>query len=371
MPPVFSIIVACCDVEPYLRDALDSVLGQSFQNWECLLCVEDSRDRTLNIANEYAAADERFRVFTQKRSGSCSAPRNTGIDNAQGEYVIFLDGDDTIENESLARIAKKINARPGADIYPCAIVMYEAGRDQCEIRDNYASDSPAEMNGVEATVELKRLWGGAFCPMLQLSVFRREFLIEHNLKCIIGLRRQDNEFSPRALYLAKRVVPLHEQFYLYRIRENSVSTSARGPGYFYKDWAIITKSLLAFFAEVSREPDFDPRVAECWVRQWISRLMIFWFLPGNMHNIPRKLRHETLQMIFADGFDDFNALLKYAGFLRRFAGWWVCAFVRYPLLQLPAEFFFRCCFLLWKMKKPKKQYFRTADLSATRAEGQS
>ena len=359
MKPFFSIIMACCDVEPYIRESLDSVFKQSFGDWECICGIEESKDNTEAVIREIAKTEPRIRIFNHPRSGSCSATRNVGTDMAQGEYVIYLDGDDTIAEESLARIAEKIKARPGADLYPCAIIAYTEGTDKREIRDNYAPNSPVEMTGSEATLELKRLWGDAFCPMLQLTVFRREFLIEHDLKCIYGLRRQDSEFSPRALYRAKRVVPLHEPFYLYRIRANSVSTSAKWPGYFHKDWAIITKSLFSFFGQVSREPDFDPRVPTCWVRQWVPRLMIFWFSPHNLRTIPRARRLETLKIVFADGFDDFDALLKYADPRRRLVGWWVRAFVRHPLLRLPAEWFFRCCFLASSLKKTKKADFRT------------
>ena len=104
MKPFFSIIVPCCDVERYVRECLDSVLRQPFADWECLLGVETSKDRTEEIVREYAAKDSRFKVFTGPRSGSCSASRNTGIDKATGEYVIFLDGDDTVTDGSLQRL---------------------------------------------------------------------------------------------------------------------------------------------------------------------------------------------------------------------------------------------------------------------------
>jgi len=351
MKPFFSIIMACCDVEPYIREALDSVTKQSFGDWECICGIEDSKDKTEEILRGIAASEPRIRIFNHPRSGSCSATRNVGIDMAQGEYVIFLDGDDTIADESLARIAGKIKARPGADLYPCAIVAYEEDSEKRELRNNYASSSPGEMTGVEATLEINRLRGGDFCPMLQLTVFRREFLVEYDLKCIYGLRRQDSEFSPRALYLAKRVVPLHEPFYLYRLRANSVSSAATGAGYFLKDWAIITKSLFAFHAKVSREPGFDPRVSECWARHWVTRFLYFWFDPQNMRGIPRERRLEPLNMLFADGFDDFNLLLRHAGILKRFAGWWARVFVRRPSLRWLAELFFRCYFRLSGMKK--------------------
>ena len=355
MKPFFSIIMACCDVEPYIREAMDSVMKQSFGSWECICGIEDSKDKTEDILREIAASEPRIRIFNHPRSGSCSATRNVGTDMAQGEYVIFLDGDDTIAEESLARLAEKIEARPGADLYPCAIVAYEEENPgKREIRDNFSPFSPAEMTGVEALLEIDRLYGGEFCPMLQLTVFRREYLIEHDLKCIYGLRRQDSEFTPRALYLAKRVVPLHEPFYLYRLRPNSVSSAAKGAGYFYKDWAIINKSLFAFHANVSREPGFDRCVSECWARQWISRFLYLWFMPQSIRAIPRERRLETLNILFSDGFCDFNVLLKYAGKGKRLMGWWARVFVRCPALRWLAEQFFLCYFWLSGLKGRKK-----------------
>ena len=146
MKPFFSIIMACCDVEPYIRESLDSVMKQSFGSWECICGIEDSKDKTEEVIREIAANEPRIRVFNHPRSGSCSATRNVGTDMAQGEYVIYLDGDDTIEVESLARIAAKIEARPGADLYPCEIVAYTEGTTQREIRENYPPKySPAEL----------------------------------------------------------------------------------------------------------------------------------------------------------------------------------------------------------------------------------
>ncbi len=286
MKPFFSFVVPCCDVEPYIEECLRSILDQSFQDWECILGIETSKDRTEEVIRERTAGDPRFKIFTSPRTGSCSASRNTGTDMAQGEYIIFLDGDDTIADGCLERLHEKISANPGADLYPCVIVANNEINGKSELRDNYGQDAPAEMTGVEAVLYLERRLHGSFCPMLQLTVHRREFLVEHDLKCIRGLRNQDSEFSPRALYLAKRVVPLHEPFYLYRIRPNSVQTKARGAGYFLKDWAIITKSLLAFYAKVSREEGFDERVVPCWIRQWFSRLNFRWFSPKTSGTSP-------------------------------------------------------------------------------------
>ena len=232
MKPFFSIVVPCCDVEPYIEECLDSVMNQSFQDWECILYIETSKDRTEEIIRKKITGNPHFKVFSGPKTGACSTARNTGVDMAQGDYVIFLDSDDTIADGCLGRLHEKICANLGADLYPCAMIVNNEFDGKSLLRDNYGQDAPAEMNGVEATIYLGRRFPGGIYPMLQMSIHRREFLVEHDLKCIRGLRCQDSEFSPRALYLAKRVVPLHEPFYLYRIRPNSVQTKAKGVGYF-------------------------------------------------------------------------------------------------------------------------------------------
>ena len=358
MKPFFSFAVPCCDVEPYIVECLQSVLGQSFRDWECIIGIETSNDRTEEVIREMTAGDPRFKIFTSPRTGSCSASRNTGIDMAEGEYVIFLDGDDTIADGCLERLHEKICANPGADLYPCAIVANDEINGKSELRDNYRQDAPAEMSGIEATLYLERRLHGAFCPMLQLTVFRREFLVEHDLKCIRGLRHQDSEFSPRALYLAKRVVPLHEPFYLYRIRTGSVQTVAKGADYFMKDWAIITRSLLAFYGKVSREDGFDVRVVPCWIRQWVSRMNYTWFSPKALKQIPRAKRAEWLEFIFQDGFDSYCRMMKSGTFPQRVAAWNVRLFVRHPSLRWAAELYFRNFFKITEQKVQESDGFR-------------
>ena len=341
MKPFFSIIVPCCDVEPYLRACLESVLCDPFADWECILGVETSKDKTEEIVREYVAKDPRFKMFTGPRSGSCSASRNTGIDMATGEYVIFLDGDDTIAEGSLQRIHDKIAARPGADIYPCAMpVIDEVHGGNLPLRDNYPADFSDELTGPEATLMIYSRRRDP-CPMLQLSVFRRGHLVANGLKCLHGRKRQDSEFAPRALYLAKRVIPIHEPFYLYRIRSGSVSTLAKNPGYFLNDYSAILKSLLSFHAKVSAEAGFDRRISAYWARHWLTWIYYYWFSPRAILGTPRQRRVETLQSLFADGFGGFDAITRASTLPRRVAARFVKLFVRHPGLAWLSDAFFR------------------------------
>lgn len=341
MKPFFSIIVPCCNVEPYLRECLDSVANQPFKDWECLLGVEESKDKTLEIAREYETKDPRFKVFTGPRSGSCSASRNTGIDMATGEYIIFLDGDDTIVEGSLQRLHDKIAAHPGADLYPCAMQVIDEVHDRnLPPRDNYPAGFSDELTGPKATLLIYSLRRDP-CPMLQLSVFRRMHLVENNLKCLHGMKRQDSEFAPRALYLAKRVIPIHEPFYRYRLRSGSISMSAKKTDFFLKDYAAILKSLFAFHARISAEPGFDRRISACWARHWLMWIFFRWFSTRAIAGTSRKYRSEMLRKVFAEGFADFDALVKATTLPRRIAARFVKLFVRHPSFAWLADAFFR------------------------------
>ena len=95
MTPFFSIIIPVYNVAPYLRECLDSVLAQTFGDWEAI-CVDDgSTDGSGAILDEYAAKDKRFRVLHQSNAG-VSVARNVAIDIAKGWYLVFLDGDDML-----------------------------------------------------------------------------------------------------------------------------------------------------------------------------------------------------------------------------------------------------------------------------------
>ena len=105
--PKISVIIPVYNVEKYLPQALESVINQTFSDLE-IICVNDgSTDNSLKILEEYAQKDERIIVFSQKNQGVSSA-RNKGLDNAQGEYIMFLDPDDTYDLTLCEKVVDKI-----------------------------------------------------------------------------------------------------------------------------------------------------------------------------------------------------------------------------------------------------------------------
>ena len=98
--PKVSVIVPVYKVEQYIRECLDSIKNQTFTDWECLLIDDGSPDESGKICDEYAAKDCRFKVLHKPNSGVSSA-RNLGLDKACGEWVMFVDSDDAIAENTL------------------------------------------------------------------------------------------------------------------------------------------------------------------------------------------------------------------------------------------------------------------------------
>ena len=95
MNPKISVIVPVYNVEKYLRRCIDSILAQTFSDFELLLIDDGSKDSSGEICEEYAGKDARIRVF-HRQNGGVSTARNLGIDKAKGEWIYFVDSDDVV-----------------------------------------------------------------------------------------------------------------------------------------------------------------------------------------------------------------------------------------------------------------------------------
>lgn len=118
--PIISIIVPVYKVEKYLRQCLDSILVQTFEDWECILVDDGSPDNSGCICDEYAKNDSRFRVI-HKENGGVSSARNVGLDNARGEWVYFSDADDELLVDSIETLVSGIRIS-GIDIVQAGFI---------------------------------------------------------------------------------------------------------------------------------------------------------------------------------------------------------------------------------------------------------
>ena len=222
----FSVIIPVYNVEPDLRECLASVSHQTFADWEAICVNDGSTDSSADILSEYAARDIRIRVVSQP-NGGLSAARNTGLDNAHGEYILFLDSDDWLESNTLEIIDNNLQS-PTSDLQPLDMLCF-GGRRYDEATSTY---KPADvlthttyssgMDYYNANALVPRDF--AFVCVV-LRCYRRQFLLDNNLLFREGILHEDNLFTPQACLYAKTVNVIPDTLYNYRVRPGSIMTT--------------------------------------------------------------------------------------------------------------------------------------------------
>ena len=211
---LISIVVPIYNVEKYLRQCLDSILNQTYQNFECLLINDGSPDNSADICREYVEKDSRFKYF-EKENGGLSDARNYGIRQSKGSYITFVDSDDWLENDALQLLydaLKKENADISIGSYNC----YDESRCQYLFYDSNPDDSlevidGKEIIGREGVEEMRNgNWTVAY-----LKLFKRELL--ENLPFPLGKIAEDTYWTWKVLLKASRVVYLNSYIYWYRV----------------------------------------------------------------------------------------------------------------------------------------------------------
>lgn len=118
-----SIIVTCYNQQDYIVRALDSVKAQTYTQWECIVVDDESKDKSPEIIKAYIANDNRFKLIQHPNKGLAGS-RNAGFKIAKGEYMQFLDGDDTYLPEKTAKQIDAFKANPNAKICICKHRFY-------------------------------------------------------------------------------------------------------------------------------------------------------------------------------------------------------------------------------------------------------
>lgn len=235
----FTVIIPVYNVESYLCDCLDSVVNQTFPDWEAICVNDGSTDGSAAILDEFAAKDNRIRIVTQSNSG-LSAARNAGLDIAKGDYILFLDSDDWLEQNALEILSRNLN---GEDMLCFSGRRYfESGKEYHNADQLKTQSYASGMDYYNANALLHRDF--AFVCVV-LRAYKRSFLLENNLRFKEGIYHEDNLFTPLACYYAKKVKAVNECLYDYRVRVNSITTTSNVKR--HSDLLGISNALAAFF----------------------------------------------------------------------------------------------------------------------------
>lgn len=124
--PIVTIIVPCYNYAQFIGQTLDSLIAQSFQDWECIIVDDGSKDNSREVVAVYTEKDKRFKYIYQENKGLPGA-RNTGIKNAKGTYVQFLDSDDLLEKDKLGAQVKCFEENPELDLVYTDLMYFMDG----------------------------------------------------------------------------------------------------------------------------------------------------------------------------------------------------------------------------------------------------
>ena len=219
--PSISIIMPLFNAEKYLPEAIQSVLNQTYKDFE-LICIDDcSADRTKIIVESFQKKDTRIKILINEKHSGAASSRNKGLESAKGKYILFLDGDDIFEEELLEKACSAM------DQYQTDMVLFEyLHTPSGTIYTKKTIERPESFIGKYCSVPFSMddfepreflWWADSPCNRM----FRRCFLINNRLEFQNLLSSNDVYFAQMSLYCAKRIICLDDRRVMVYARDHS------------------------------------------------------------------------------------------------------------------------------------------------------
>ena len=218
-----SVIIPTYNSEKYIEKAINSVFNQSigFENIELIIVDDNSTDSTREIIKKYEKYPNIKCIFQDENSGTPSRGRNIGIDNANSEYVMFLDNDD-IYTDSMCEVLYNTITETNVDIAMCNYSSAKLNDKEVPLNIIHENDSIVTYLNPEENIDIyKRL-------LMWDKIFKLDFLNRFNIRCPDGYFREDHYFCIQAFLNTKKVASLEDYYgYIYneRFNEGDLSSS--------------------------------------------------------------------------------------------------------------------------------------------------
>lgn len=212
---IISIIVPVYNVEKYLLDCLNSIAKQNLHNVEVLLINDGSTDKSGDICQKFVNKYDYFKMIEQKNGGLSSA-RNTGLSNASGEYVQFIDSDDILTEGSVDKILNYINLYKPDTL--------KIGFDR--FTENIPDTNGANKNSVifeSGYQSLQKLMENIYDNYSWSYIAKKKIYTKNHIVFPEGRNYEDMATTYKILANSQYCLILNEKLYLYRIREGSIS----------------------------------------------------------------------------------------------------------------------------------------------------
>lgn len=215
-----SVVLPVYNVEKYIAECLDSLLNQTFKNFEVIAINDGSTDKSKEIVESYIGKDINLKIINQN-NGGLSKARNTGIKNSNGEYILFLDSDDMLDSTAIEKLYTKANKNK------LDLVVFEPLRFEDETRR--IDERVAERLNIydKDIMDINEYLIGAKKKCLLMStlhLYNSKLLKNNNLYFVDGILHEDELHSLTSYKYVKKVGYINEKLYLRRFRKDSIMT---------------------------------------------------------------------------------------------------------------------------------------------------
>lgn len=270
--PLVSVIVPVYNVSEYLRECLDSVINQTFENIE-IICVNDgSTDDSPKILDEYVMKDKRIKRI-DKSNGGLSSARNAGLKVAKGKYIDFVDSDDFIEPDTIERAVSNIG---GADV-----VFYGTNVFGDAMMDRRKDDEEYYRIKFSGYVELSDHMRNNTDVSAWNKLYRKDIIDRYDITFPEGMLFEDYSFYWRYVFCCKNAFYMPDKKYNYRRREGSIMSMTFEGSSKAMDHLLALEIIFDFALKNNmtekQETNFTPMFLNC-----------FWFAYGNSNKKTRR-----------------------------------------------------------------------------------
>ena len=212
--PLISVIVPAYNVEKYIKACLDSLINQTYSNFEIIVVNDGSTDQTEEILRGYQS-NPKFRIYSQE-NGGLSAARNHGLKLANGELVCFIDSDDSVKSDYLEKLAAPFFEDPDVDITVCG---YQEKFENSVINHVLKSQ---KITGRKATEDLL-IKQQDFDVLAWNKLYRKSLFTDYKIEYPVGQIHEDNLTTYKLFFHAQKIAYIPDELYVYQRTHSEIT----------------------------------------------------------------------------------------------------------------------------------------------------
>ena len=228
MSPKVSIIIPVYNAKKFIKECLVNCMNQTFEDIEIIVVDDKSTDNTAELVKAVMREDSRIKFIQLEENHRQGYARNIALEQAEGEYIMYLDVDDAYTNDCVEQMYNKISA-DDADMTVCKFytIDHNTGKLEAEHEFQNYADLPVKLHNGFCYKDCVPLDLFDKCNVVWDKIYKKSFLLENDIKFPGGMFCEDDVFSFRAIFRAKKVTVLNKRLVYYRVNRNTSSSNLK------------------------------------------------------------------------------------------------------------------------------------------------